>query len=194
MESFQRHVKGGHAREDVFHQLLAHAGPNGGIAKHAGIQRGEPAKTFFPERLGGLLEQPELVFGAEFGQETHGLGLGKDTLTGLAGRYSQRVAVGGLEIHQEQGAVPFPRDAALAGEVDGGVSVWIAGVPARDGHIHALIQLIGTVPAKDHIAEAKAAPGGALKLVQADVFSTQDTVDIKTADFDLVVSILPDRA
>src|SRR5208337_5487133 len=63
-----------------------------------------------------------------------------------------------------------------------------AGVPA--GEIDVIVENVGTVPAEDHVAKAEAALGGGAKLIERDVLTAQDAVDVDAAQLHLVDLVL----
>src|SRR5262249_47688119 len=69
------------------------------------------------------------------------------------------------------------------GEVELGVSVGIAGVPAGDFGV--VVEHVAHVPTEDHVAKTEPLGRRRLQLVEGHVFSSENAVDVEAPDLDL---------
>jgi hypothetical protein len=80
------------------------------------------------------------------------------------------------EVEQEGGGVRLPGNDPPGGEVDPGLGVGVPGVPAGD--LPVVVELVRQIPPEDDVAESEPALGRGEELVERDVLSAPDAVDV----------------
>ena len=129
----------------------------------------------------GLREEEELVFGREPRRVSEVRGVVDDLLQQLARTGGEGRPIWLREVEQEERHVVLPGDRPLGCGVDPAMEIGVPRVPPCHLDIDTLVKFVLAVPAEDDVAETQTSLQGRLKLLDGDVFSSEDAVDIEAA-------------
>ena len=175
--------------EDLVVQLGMHRVAQGRVAEPVRGQGLEVAKALVAHRVGGFVEQEELVLQRGEGVEAHRLAALDHPQQGVA--RAHRLGLIGEFAEEQQHAV-LEGNLPAAGGQDAHRRVRVGGVPA--GVAGVVVELVLDVPAEHHVAEAAAVLQRREELAAVDVLAAHHPVDVEQPHLDVAEAAFLDDA